>query len=516
MLEGIKRLISGSPDTDPVEPAPPGHLDWITGDTPHRFRAWLADGSQRGMALEILARRLGKELKVEVTDEPDGRVRLDVVSTFKQGGAAYLRPLNVLRAEGVHVRGFERRDLVAELEPGELERLVASYGTQEYDETARRRLAALTGEPILRRAIEERRHAKRVTGWDAVMANAGHTTADVEGMLLQAALDEADDSVATLLVGIVAARGRMAELVSSPFEPDTAAVLTLARRRGRVAEAAFKVAGVMPSPLPSELTAVLCRATRRGGLSAIDAVIAMRKAEPSREVRAALEVALESSVTDVSDLAMGTLGVVFGTGARQYWEAWLASSSAPRRMAAEDAIGAFGDADDVPLAAEHLGKIIRRKSSISWEPPRGSEIITLLVRHRARPQAKAALDDLSKRWPKLPDELQRWLRTYHADLVPIEAKEPSAQPIGEPDPPAEPPLEWPLPSIEHKGKEIHLGFWDTDLTDVRDRFDELAEAHPAVTILDGDREWGTYRVDAGDPERLIAELWAQAHARPEG
>ena len=70
------------------------------------------------------------------------------------------------------------------------------------------------------------------------------------------------------------------------------------------------------------------------------------------------------------------------------------------------AISTYGDADDVPLAAEHLGKIIRRKSSISWEPPRGNEIITLLVRHRDLPEAQAALADLTKCWPKLPEELQ--------------------------------------------------------------------------------------------------------------
>ena len=71
---------------------------------------------------------------------------------------------------------------------------------------------------------------------------------------------------------------------------------------------------------------------------------------------------------------------------------------------------------------------------------------------------------------------------------------------------------WPLPSIERKGKELHLGFWDTDLNDVRDRFEVLGAAHPAITILDGDREWATYSIDAPDPEALVAELWAQAQA----
>lgn len=511
MFERVKRFLSGPPAPTAFEP-PPGRLDWITGDTPHRFRTWLAEAEQREAALDILDRRLGKELSVAAVEEPDERIRLDVVSTFKQGGAAYVRPLNVLRAEGVRVQGFDRLDLVADIEPGELDRLVAAYEARPYDETVRRRVEAVTGEPILRRAIDARPRVKRAPGWQAVLANAAHTTAGVEPLLLRTAVDEPDPSIAALLVGLVAARGTMAELVSSPFEPSAEAVLTLARRRGQVAEAAFKVAARMPSPLPQELTAVLCDATRRGGLSATDTVIALRKAAPTPEVRAALEAALDSTITDVSDLAMGTLGILLGTGARQYWQAWLASSSAPRRMAAEDAIGAFGDAEDVPLAAEHLHKIIRRKSSISWEPPRGSEIIQLLVRHRELPEAGDALEDLAKRWPKLPDELQRWLRTYHLDLVPGEARAPAADSIAEPDEPAEPPLEWPLPSIERKGSEFHIGFWDTDLTDIRDRFDDLAAAHLAITILDGDREWATYRIDADDPEALVAELWAQAQA----
>ena len=50
--------------------------------------------------------------------------------------------------------------------------------------------------------------------------------------------------------------------------------------------------------------------------------------------------------------------------------------------------------------------------------------------------------------------------------------------------------------------------------DVRDRFEDLLEAHPAVTIVDGDREWTTARIDAPDPEALVAELWARAQESP--
>jgi hypothetical protein len=48
--------------------------------------------------------------------------------------------------------------------------------------------------------------------------------------------------------------------------------------------------------------------------------------------------------------------------------------------------------------------------------------------------------------------------------------------------------------------------------DVRDRFEDLLAAHPAVTIVDGDREWTTARFDVDDPEALVSELWTEAQA----
>jgi hypothetical protein len=100
--------------------------------------------------------------------------------------------------------------------------------------------------------------------------------------------------------------------------------------------------------------------------------------------------------------------------------------------------------------------------------------------------------------------------------APGEESTPPAAPGEDDEAPVEPPLEWPVPSIEREGTEFRLGFWDTDLNDIRDRFEDLATAHPAITIIDGDREWGTYRIDAADPESLIAMLWMQAHEAPAG
>ena len=511
MFERLKRALSG-PSPEPAAPARsplPGRLDWITRTTPYRFRTWLAEPSQRQDVPGILRLLIDRELTVEFVDEPDGRVRLDMVSTF-EGWAAATRPLYTLRRGGVRVRGLDRLDLFDDVAPDELERLVHDWNTRAYDTAARRRMDALAGEATVRYAIGAYHRRPVIKAWLSVASSAANHTPGIDALLLESAASEPDADMAATLASAVAGRAAIAELVSEPFDPPGHLVLAVSRRRDKAADAGYRIAETLPAPLDGDLTVVLCNAARRNGLGTTAAVRALRNASASAEVRSALEAALESSDADVRGLALESLGAVLGVGARPYWQAWLASSSGPQRMAAEDVIGAYGDADDVPLAAEHLGKIIRRKSSISWEPPRGNEIIDLLVRYRELPEAQAALADLTKRWPKLPEELQTWLHEYHPDLVPADTAAPAVaeEPQGEPEP--EPPLTWPLPEIKRDGEDISIGFWDTDQFDVRDRFEELLEAHPGVTIVDGDREWTTARIDAADPEALIAELWGRA------
>jgi hypothetical protein len=520
VLDRLKRLIAGAPAGTPPEHPPdlgPGPLDWITHETPYRFRTWLADPAQRDGALRILETQgLGRELTVATVDEPDDRVRLDIVSTFR-GTAAYTRPLAVLRRHGVAVRGIEYLDLVEALAADELARLVMDFEVRQGDATVRRRVDALAGENTIRQCIEMQRRQPKVRAWRLAAVAAASRTPGALQLMLSSAVEERDDRIATMYAGISAGIGRMAELTGEAFEPPADLVLALARRGGRVTEAAHEIARYMPASLLDELTAELCRVAGRGTLDSVNAVMALRRARVTDEVRTALEAALASSVLDVSDVALGTLGALLGAGARPYWQAGLESNSAPRRMAAEDVIGQFGDADDVPLAAEHLHKIIRRKSAISWQPPRGSDIIGLLVRHRTLPEAEAALQDLTKRWPRLPTELQEWLLKNQPALAPASPRGEGPATADDPGEGIEPPLEWPLPTIERNGNDFHLAFWDTDVTDIRDRFEDLIGAHPAITILDGDREWETLRIKAPDPEALIAELWAKAQAtRPEG
>ena len=374
MFERLKRALSGprsEPPQPPAAPEEPGRLDWITEDTPYRFRTWLQDPTRRGDVVAILDRKLGAELTTTIIDEPDGRVRLDIVSTFK-GGTAILRPLYQLRQHGVLVRGLEILDSVDDPSSGELQRLADAWQARAGHRAVGRRIEALAGEGVLRHALQHNPGGERLNGWDMIVSWIGRHTPGTEGLILERAIAEKDVNRAARLTGAVVGRGELAELVDEPFEPPVELVLQLARRRTRVAEEAFRIAEGLPGPLSDELTVALCAAARRGSITDTAAVRALRKARPTPEVQAALEAALQSSDTDVRQLALESLGALFGVGARPYWQAWLTSSSAPQRMAAEDVIGAYGDADDVPLAAEHLGKIIRRKSSISWSRRAGT------------------------------------------------------------------------------------------------------------------------------------------------
>ena len=287
MFERLKRALSGSapkPPPPPAAPAEPGRLDWITEDTPYRFRTWLEDPARRDDVIAILDRRLSAELTTTVIDEPDGRVRLDIVSTFK-GGAAILRPLYQLLHQGVRVRGFEDLDRVEDISRAELDRLADDWQARAGHRAVGRRIEALAGEGILRLALEANPGGERLNGWDMIVISVGRHTPGSEALLLEKAVAEKDVSRAARLTGAAGGRGELAELVDESFEPPVELVLQLARRPARVAEQAFRIAEALPAPLSDELTTALCVAARRGSISDTAAVRALRKARPTAEVQ---------------------------------------------------------------------------------------------------------------------------------------------------------------------------------------------------------------------------------------
>jgi len=78
-------------------------------------------------------------------------------------------------------------------------------------------------------------------------------------------------------------------------------------------------------------------------------------------------------------------------------------------------------------------------------------------------------------------------------------------------------LTWPSPSVERDGTSFMLVFDEVGAHQpVRERFEELAERHPSVEVIDGDREWISVAIDTDDPEALVRELWSAAgEVRPD-
>jgi hypothetical protein len=274
-----------------------------------------------------------------------------------------------------------------------------------------------------------------------------------------------------------------------------------------VSERASHLAWLMPPPLPEAVVRALCEAAASRGERAEQALLGLRNAEPSALVRQAIEGAVASDQPGVRAAALETFAAQWGTDARATWREFLASRSVPMRWAAESVLGAHGTEEDLPDAAAHLGRLIRARSSVEMSPPRGIEIVELLVRYRDHPVARAALDDLSARWDRLDSALRGWLEEHHFWLDPAGRADPPIEATAGP----EETLVWPPPAVERDGDTLMLSFNEGAAhSDARDRFATLAAEHPLVEVLDGDREWLSLRVKALDPDEVIRQLWDSA------
>lgn len=329
--------------------------------------------------------------------------------------------------------------------------------------------------------------------------------------MLDAALAANADDAPSLLDPLIA-RAQVARLsggtMSIPEEP----LAALVRARGYVRERAANLAFHLPGPLSETLTDALCDAAVRGGEASEPAILALARAAKTGRLRDTLDRILASDEPNAMAAALGALAIHWPDEARPVWRRFLASRSVPLRWAAEQALGLHGAGDDVPEAATHLAKLLRTKSSIHMTPPRGAEIVGLLLRHHEHPAARAALDDLSARWDRLSPDMREWLERHHPELQPerragTAAGEPAELQAVEP----EEPLSWPPPTVEPEG-DAHMLRFDEGAhhSRTRERFEVLAVASPAVEVLDGDREWLRVRIDAPDPDGVIRRLWDEA------
>ena len=499
----------GKPRREVDAPLPP-ELERITEETGQRFVIRLADPGRLDDAREELTTQLGAELEVEAIAED----RLQVASSFGAGSAPVMRPLHVLDRAGISVRDLELLDLVTEIDDGALRRLVEAWGEFANNGPHRLRLVRLAGMDLLGRCLDHLRTAGdsghgRKSSWSFAVTCVAMNTSGAEGRVIAEAARTRDTRMALNLVGAAEERMRLALLAGLEVDVPAAAVAELIGRSGYLGERACHIAAILPPPLPAPLTDALLVAAGRKGEGAAEALAALRRAAPEPAVRAAVDAALASDDANLRATGLDLLAHHWGPEARPTWKEFLASKSAPMRWTAEAVIGLHGTREDLADAAAHLAKLARARG-MSMSPPRGNEIVDLLARYRDDPIARTGLDDLSARWDRLPEDLRSWLAERHPELDPARRDDRPAEAMPAPDA-VEAELSWPPPTIGRRGSELHLEFDEVGAHQpVRERFEELAIAHPAIEVLEGDREWLSVRVTAPDAEALIYELWEAA------
>lgn len=78
-------------------------------------------------------------------------------------------------------------------------------------------------------------------------------------------------------------------------------------------------------------------------------------------------------------------------------------------MAAEEWLGRFGDAEDIPFMSDRLRSLVSGRRHIECHPPEVSFIVPFLLRREEDPSARAALDAIRRRSEKLLENEREWL-----------------------------------------------------------------------------------------------------------
>ena len=493
-----------------TEAALPVVLAAIGDETPLSFSITLETDEETEAAREELVARLGAEVNVEPRD---GGV-LEIATGFQPGSAAVLRPLNVLRRAGIGVAGFEIHGLMSDLPDEALARAIDDWATNANQGPYRRRVERLAGARLLERCLAGAdaagaAGAHNAAAWRFAVHCVAFNTPGAEVRLLNEAA-AADARRADWLVNAAADRVQLARVAGLEIDVPAASLASILSKRGYVAERAANLAGLLPPPLDPAVASALRELARRGGAVTEAALRALHAAEPNPELRATVDDALATDDANLRAAGLALLARHWTDAARPVWREFLESRSAPMRWTAESVLGEYGSEEDLDDAAGHLSKLIRARPAMAMSPPRGIEIIDLLVRYRDHPVARAALDDLSTRWERLPDDLRSWLLDHQPWLAPLDPASVPAD-AGNSLPP-EDELVFPPPTVE-PDDDGALRLWFDELAahePVRDRFEELLAQHPSFEILDGDREWLSVRVSGGDAESVIAGLWDAA------
>jgi hypothetical protein len=303
-----------------------------------------------------------------------------------------------------------------------LQSVVHDWAVHSNSGPYRRRLERLAGLALLDRCLaaaavaEQRRDGDAAAWWFAVACIAFNTPG-AEARLLDEAVDDTDGR-ASRLVEAAFDRVQLARLAALAIAVPSQSLISALGRRGHAPERAARLASLLPAPLDAGVSTALQDLARRGGGAAIAALAALHQAAPSSAVRATCDAALASDDAHIRAAGLSLLARHWTDDARPVWREFLRSKSAPQRWMAETVISRHATAEDLPDAAAHLSRVIRARPGMAMSPPRGSDLVDLMVRHRRHPVARVALEDLSARWPGLSDDMRPWIAEHHPWLVP--------------------------------------------------------------------------------------------------
>lgn len=421
--------------------------DFSDVEAPPRVRLEVS-GSHVAVALVALG-----DPATQVDGEVLGAAVVDgsVVVTFGHGydrRTALLRRLNALLGASVGVSDFGWLDPMTEPDERWLADAFTRWETGRHRdpnriepiEVARRRLGRLSGLDVLARllehvgapGLEQRRrwtvaNAAVLAGFnthttdagDALVA-AGASLADADGY---AAMSLLDGARAIVDLGHFGIRTAIAE---APLVP------LLEHTDWQVHGAAAELIAKLDPPRSEQATDVLVRLGLQlaGGSKATeirtDQVIAALAAAAG--ARNDVDDALDAMRSHVSPAARVAATTVLARRrperARALWEPWLAARSMNERTAAESMIATWGDERDVPEVVRIVEYRTKPPKGTSYWPPLAAEGLDFLVRHVHVPEAARALDRVRNRWDRHDDDLRRWLRQHHPDLVLAEHRDP--------------------------------------------------------------------------------------------
>ena len=356
----------------------------------------------------------------------DAVVGLQVTSAVHDVESAVLRVISGLRAADIRVTGYTVLDLVTDPPDAWLDTQLDGWQREHNRGPWRRRLSALAGVPVLERLLGrvDEPTAGRDRRWVCTFAASRVAfttpTAAVWERLLDAAERWADRGVDRHTVAsAINAVGHLLPMLSPDLAPaigEGPLPRLAAGPPGAVSDAAVSALGWLPAPRsPEAVEVLLARADRYAdrtdpdsGVRASDVARALGRAPTSAEVVATLHRLTEHGYHEARAAAVEAIVRVQGVEvARPSWERLLESRSSMDRWAAEQLLVRYGDHRDVPAAAAALGRLLRSRATIGYDPPREVPLLRFLLRYPDDPDAVEAVASVRRRWSRLSENVRR-------------------------------------------------------------------------------------------------------------